>query len=188
MVEALKKLDKKFLIVAGCMLGIPIILIVILGMLQGCSNSKLTPEKYENKMIEATEKYLQNKKMEPTEEGATVAVKLSDLVDGEYIKSPEKALDDSTCEGYVIARRNGSIVEENNGGFINYTVNLDCKEYETETLNDLLKDYFKSSAKLSAGLKAGILCSGTTIDSFLVMLRAIFCARVFVPKLPKPRR
>ena len=45
--------------------------------------------------------------------------------------------------------------------------------------NLIVNNYFKISAKASDGLNAGILCSGTMIDSFLVMLRATFCLRTF---------
>jgi len=138
MVNALKKLDKKFLILIGCMFILPIVLIIFLALIQGCSNSKLTPDKYEEKMISAAEDYFEEKDKLPKKEGEVVTVKLSTLVKGEYIKSSEDTLDDSTCKGSVTARNNGASIEENNGGFINYTVNLECKDYKTKTLNSLL--------------------------------------------------
>ena len=62
---------------------------------------------HEEKMITATENYIKGK--EPKEEGQTLTVELSDLVEGGYIKSTEKLLDDSTCKGSVTVRRNGSL-------------------------------------------------------------------------------
>lgn len=140
MVEALKKLDKKVLIIGGCLILLPIILIVFLAILQSCSNSKITHEKYEEKMISAAQAYFEEKDKLPTQEGQTVTVKLSKLVSGEYIKSTEDLLDDTTCEGSATARMNGSTIEENNGGFVNYTVNLKCDDYKTTTLKDKLME------------------------------------------------
>ena len=39
-----------------------------------------------------------------------------------------------------------------------------------------------------AGLNAGILCSGMMMVVFFEMLRAVFCERVLMMKLPNPRR
>ena len=61
MVEALKKLDKKFLIIAGCVILIPIFVIVFLAIVQGCSGGTITYEKYEQKMISAAQKYFADK-------------------------------------------------------------------------------------------------------------------------------
>lgn len=136
MVEALKKIDKKILIIAGAIIALPILLIVFLAIFQGCSNSKLTYEEYESKMISAAQKYFNGK--EPKEEGKISTIELSELIDEEYIKSTEKLLGDSTCKGEVTVRRNGSSIEENNGGYLNYTVNLECDDYKTETLKTSL--------------------------------------------------
>ena len=147
MVEALKKIDKKILIIAGCIILLPILLIVFLAIFQGCSNSKLTYEEYENKMISIMEEYIKDK--QPKNEGETVTVMLSDLVKDGYIKSPEKLMNDNTCEGSVTARRNGSLIEENNGGYINYTVDLECDNYKTETIkSSLLKQLTTSGSGL----------------------------------------
>lgn len=140
MVEALKKLDKKFLIIAGCIILLPILLIIFLAIIQGCSNRKITYEKYEGKMISAFEKYLNDEKAIPIEESESVTIELSKLVDGGYIKSPDKLLDDETCSGSVSVIRNGSSVEQNEGGFLNYTVNLECQNYSTKHLVDKIKE------------------------------------------------
>ena len=129
MLNALKKLDKKFLIMAGIIICLPIFIIIFLAIIQGCSNQKITHEKYESRMIEAVKKYIEDTDKTPKEEGELVTIKLSTLVKKEYIKSSEKLLDDTTCDGNVTVRRNGSSVETNNGGFLNYTINLECKIY-----------------------------------------------------------
>ena len=48
MLEALKKLDKKFLIIAGCIILLPILIIIFLAIIQGC-NRNITYENYEQK-------------------------------------------------------------------------------------------------------------------------------------------
>lgn len=141
MVEALKKIDKKILITAGIILLLPIILIIFLAIIQGCSNSKLTPEKYEEKMISAAESYFKDKDKLPKKESSKETVTLSTLVKEEYIKSSSKLLGDDSCKGSVTVRKNGSTVVENEGGFLNYIVDLECKDYKTNTLIDnLMKD------------------------------------------------
>ena len=122
MVNALRRLDKKFLILAGLVVCLPILIIIFLAIIRGCGDSKVSPQKYEEKMISALEKYSKEKNKVPSEEGELLTVKLSTLVSGGYIKSPENALGDSTCEGSVSVRRNAASVESTNGGFLNYTV------------------------------------------------------------------
>ena len=77
MLNALKKLDKKFLIMAVVIICLPILLIIFLAIVQGCSNRKITYEKYETKMIEAAQKYIEDTDKTPTEEGELLKVKLS---------------------------------------------------------------------------------------------------------------
>lgn len=140
MLDSLKKLDKKFLIIAGIIVCSPILVILFLAIIQGCTNQKISYDKYELKMIEATKKYLTDSDKLPTKEGELVTVKLSTLVKKEYIKSSEKLLDDTTCKGSVSVRNNGSSVESTNGGFLNYIVDLECKKYSTTHLVDKIKE------------------------------------------------
>lgn len=139
MINALKRMDKKFLIFAGLLIFIPILIIVFLAIIQSCGNRKTTYENYESKMISATEKYIKDSKKIPKKEGEILKVKLSTLVSKEYIKSTEKLLDDTTCDGFVLVRRNGASVEDSEG-FLEYIVDLDCKSYSTIHLVDKLKE------------------------------------------------
>lgn len=139
MVEALKKLDKKFIIIAASIILLPIVVIIFLAIIQGCSG-KITYETYQEKMISAAEKYITEKEKIPTSEGEITKVKLEKLVNGGYIKSTEKLLDDPTCEGSVVVRRNGSSIESTAGGFLNYTVDLVCDSYKTIHLVDKIKE------------------------------------------------
>lgn len=167
MLDSLKKLDKKFLIIAGIIICLPIIIIIVLAIVQGCSNRKITYEKYESKMIEATEKYIKDNKNTPDEEGELVTVELSTLVKKEYIKSAEKLLDDTTCEGSVSVRRNGSSVETNNGGFLNYIVDLECKDYSTVHLVDKIKENITTSESGLYQDGEGYIFKGDKVKNYL---------------------
>ncbi len=147
MVEALKKLDRKFLIIVGCLICIPILIIIFLAIVQSCGSKTLSYEKYEDKMISAAEKYFKKKNIIPTEESELVTVSLDDLVSNGYIKSPEKLVKDKSCTGNVSVRRNGSSIEENEGGYLNYTVQLSCDSYSTKTLSSVLKNSLVSEGE-----------------------------------------
>ena len=141
MVEALKKMDKKILIIVGIIILLPILIIVFLAIIQACGNSKITPEKYEERMIVAVQNYFEDTVGLPSKEGETREVELSTLVGREYIKSTGDLIGDNTCLGSVTVRRNGSTVSENKGGYLNYIANLECKDYKTNTLiNNLMED------------------------------------------------
>lgn len=136
MINALKRLDKKFLVFAGLLIFVPLTIIILLVIIQGCGDKKITPEQYETKMINALEKYVKSENKEPKAEGELLEVDLSTLVNKNYIKSTEKLLDDSTCNGTVSVRRNGASVESTNGGYLSYTVDLNCNNYSTTHLSD----------------------------------------------------
>lgn len=140
MVDALKKLDKKFLVIAGCLIILPIILIVFLAIIQSCGNRKLTYDKYEKKMVSAASKYFKDNDAVPSLEGETSNVKLDKLVEEGYIKSPDKLLNDKTCTGSVTVRRNGVSIEQNEEGFLQYTYTLNCDNHSTLHLVDKLKE------------------------------------------------
>ena len=61
MVDAIKKMDKKFLIMVGAIIVIPIVIIILLAIIQGCGNRKVSYEKYEDKMVQAATKYFKSK-------------------------------------------------------------------------------------------------------------------------------
>ena len=130
MIEALRKLDRKFLILVACLILIPLLLILFLVLAQGCSNKKTGYSKYEFQMESAAKKYLTKIDNLPTEDGQYVVVDLSTLVENSYIKSPAKALNDSTCTGYVGVRKDNKVV---------YTSVLKCDKYRTNTLAETLK-------------------------------------------------
>lgn len=145
MIDALKKMDKKLLIIAFCIIVLPIVFVLFLILLRGCSNRQIDYSSYEEKMIASAEKYIKNKKIKLIDEGEYKIINLSTLVDGKYIKSPSKLLKDDSCNGTVSVRRNGSSVEENKGGYLNYIVDLSCDNYKTMHLADKIKENITNS-------------------------------------------
>ncbi|MDO4963240.1 MAG: hypothetical protein Q4E75_03995 [bacterium] len=145
MVDALKKMDKKLLIIAFCIIVLPIVFVLFLILLRGCSDNGISYSSYEEKMVAATKKYLEKEKIKLSDEGSYEIVNLDILVDKKYIKSASKLLKDDSCTGFVSVRRNGSSIEENKGGYLNYIVNLSCNNYKTAHLVDKIKENITNS-------------------------------------------
>ena len=136
----LRNIDKKVLILAGLIIILPIFTMLLLVFLQSCSNGSNSYENYEKTMIKSAERYLKINKLLPKNESEVSVVKLDTLVAKNYIKSPEKQLKDGSCSGFVKVRKNGIIPDKNNEGFLNYIVNLKCKDYSTESFKKILMD------------------------------------------------
>lgn len=132
MMDIFKKTDKSFLIKCGILLIIPIIIIIILAIIRGCSSRGNNYSSYEQKMTTKASTYFKQHKLLPSKEGKEVVVTLDELMlDG--LKSPNKYLKDSTCTGSVTVQKNGSEYF--------YTPYLDCSEYKTDYLvNHIKKD------------------------------------------------
>ena len=146
MVDALKKIDRKFLILIVCIILLPIVLIIFLALVRGCSNRKTTYDNYEKKMVSAAEKYFGDNL--PTAEGEVLKVDLDTLVEKKLVKSYKKALGEE-CTGEVIVRRTGASVESTNGGYLNYIYTLNCENYTTTHLKDkIMSDVVTSESGL----------------------------------------
>ena len=89
MLETIKKLDRKTLVLLGCMILIPILLILFLVIIKGCTGG-VSYEKYEKNMISAAEKYFKDNDLLPKEESQTATVELSQLITDKYIKETSK--------------------------------------------------------------------------------------------------
>lgn len=174
MISALRRLDSKFLIMVGCLIGIPIVILLLLAIMQGCGNKKISHEKYEEKMLEAAEKYASKKTKDLTEEGSVVTVELDELVQAGYIKSAEKLLDDTSCNGSVSIRRNGSSIESTNGGYLNYTVNLTCKDYKTTHLIDKIKEEVVTEGSGLYQTENTYIFKGDKVDNYIMFFDNLY--------------
>lgn len=158
MIEALRRLDRKFLIFIGCLILIPVLLIVFLIMAQGCSNKKIDYSKYEFQMKTAAKKYLNKVDNMPSEKGDYVIVELDTLVENSYIKSPEKAMNDKTCTGYVGVRKESKV---------NYTAVLSCDSYKTKTLAETLKRDLTTDSEGLYATSDGYVFKGLNVNNYL---------------------
>ena len=168
MVQVLKRMDKKFLIIVGCIICIPILLIIVLALIQGC-NRKISYDKYEEKMILALESYIKDKDKTPKLEGETFSMSLDKLVEKEYIKSTEKMLDDDSCEGTVTVRNNGISIESNGDGLLNYTVNLECKDYSSVHLIDKLKEDLTTEESGLYQVGDEFIYKGSEVNNYIML-------------------
>lgn len=166
MVQVLKRMDKKFLIIVGCIICMPILLIIVLALIQGC-NQKISYDKYEEKMILALEKYIKDKDKAPELEGEVFSISLSKLVEKEYIKTPEKLLGDETCEGTVSVRNNGVSVEGKDG-YLNYTVDLECKDYTTTHLVDKLMENLSTEGDGLYQVGEEYIFKGSKVNNYIL--------------------
>lgn len=174
MISALKRLGSKFLIMICCLIGIPIFILLMLVIIQGCGNKKISNKKYEEKMLEAAEKYVSNKNIELKEEGSTIVIKLDELVDSGYIKSTEKLLSDASCDGSVTVRRNGSSVDSTNGGYLNYIVNLTCDNYKTTHLVDKLKEQIVTEGNGLYQVENSYVFKGDEVDNYIMFFDNLY--------------
>lgn len=172
--NVLRKFDKKFLIFFGCIILLPILLVLVLALARGCDR-EITYEKYEEKMVTAAKKYIKDKNKDPKEESKVVSIKLDKLIEGNYIDSSEKLLDDKSCEGSVTVRLNGSQIEDNEGGFLNYIPTLKCKNYETNTLmSKVLNDLTETEEGLYLNKDNTYIFKGKDVDNYVEFYGVVY--------------
>ena len=116
-------------------LGFTVLVIVILIIINACSNRSGSYEDIENDMVEAAKEYSSNRKNRlPKEDDGTVEVSIGTLIDAELL---EEIVDpknkNQTCSGHVEVTKVGDDYS--------YTPFLTCKgNYEPEYLSDIIKD------------------------------------------------
>ena len=123
--------DKSYYFLAGT-----VILIILLVIITSCSKgSGNNYEQIENNMVNAAKKYYSNRKdILPTNDGASVKVTISTLIDSELLKDIVDPKDKSNkCSGYVEVTK-----VENDYSYIPF---LTCKgNYEPQYLSDKIKN------------------------------------------------
>lgn len=139
----MRKLDSKFLLTCAIIISLPILFIIIMMLLRGCSGSKKTYAKYEEMMVSKAKSYAKGHQMLP-KSGKSTILKLDNLIDG-GLKKPEKALKDDSCSGSVVINNNSKEGKD----YYNYIPYLECDNYKTEYIKDyLLKDVVESGSGL----------------------------------------
>lgn len=157
--------NKKLIIIFVLLICIPILLLVFLAVLRGCSNS-YSYEEYEKKMISASQKYAKNRKKLPKNNGDSVVINLSDLEDKDYIKKATDVIKNDSCTGTVTIK--------NNGGQYLYIPDLVCENHKTQHLIDtLLKDVVDSKDGLYK-VNDGYVYKGAKVNNYVSINKKIY--------------
>ena len=133
MLESIKKIDKKMLVMMGVVFVIILFIIILMLFMSVSTGGKLDYDKIESKLEKAAEKYFKDNDSDlPKNVGQTVKVDADELVSEGYIKDLSEYTDENvTCSAEVIV---GKTVD----GY-DYVAALDCDEdYKTEFLADKL--------------------------------------------------
>ena len=164
----MKKLDSKFLITCGVIISLPIIFIIIMMLIRGCSGPVRTYSKYEEMMVSKAKSYAKNHKMLPKAYKSTI-LKLDNLIEG-GLKSPNKALKDDSCSGSVVIKNN----YKSGKNYYNYIPYLECDNYKTEYIKDyLIKDLVTSGPGLYKNGDEYIF-KGTKVNNYLSFYGTIY--------------
>lgn len=165
----MKKLDPKFLITCGAIILVPILILIILFAIRGCGGGT-TKKAYEDKMVSSAKSYAKKHKMFP-KEGKQIIIKLDDLVD-DGLKSPEKALKDTTCSGSVVIKNNSNSID--NKEYYAYTPYLECSDYKTTYIKDyLMKEVVTSNSGLYK-LGNEYIYKGNKVNNYLSFYGVIY--------------
>lgn len=129
--DTLNKMDKKYLYIIGGIFGALILFIIIVALVRGCSGPSNDYNKVQNKLLDAGKKYFNSKKVGLPEEFESKEVSAKKLAKSGYMDPLNELLEDTSCTGKVTVY--------NHGGEMLYVPHLDCSEYKTKHLVDVIK-------------------------------------------------
>lgn len=130
----LGSMNKKFLTIFLTIIGVMFLIIFIIAIARACGNKKLKdPKKIEEKLEKAAKEYYGDHEDKLPQNGESVTITDAELTKAGYFKGMSKIANDSTCVG--------SVTVHVNAGQKLASVDLKCKEYQTEHLQDkIIKD------------------------------------------------
>jgi len=131
MMDALKKIDKKFLYIFGGIIALLVIFIIFAVFASMMSGPGKDYAGLETKLVEAAQKYVKDNKDSAPEIGEVIIVSSETLVSGGHLKELSKYVSDE-CTGQVIVM--------NNNKLLNYIPELNCTEYNTKKLAATILD------------------------------------------------
>lgn len=133
------KLNKKFIIFIGAIVGATVLLIVFIAIFRSCTKKTNDYSSAEKKMISAAKKYYKKNKDKKPALSENTSVSVSELVEDGFMKPLSEYLIDSSCTGEVSVY--------NNGGQFQIIPDLKCAEYETVHFADkVIKDNLVTSS------------------------------------------
>lgn len=122
------KLNKKFLIVLGGIVGLTFLLIIFVAIFRSCNKKTNNYSSIEKKMVEAARKYYRKNGDKKPNVSENTSVNVADLVSAGFMKPLSQLLIDSSCTG--------SVYVYNNGGQYQVIPDLKCAEYKTSHFAD----------------------------------------------------
>lgn len=131
MVEALKSMNKKYLLIIASIFLLLFLIIIVVAITRSCSRPGSNYTKVENKMVDAARKYYKKNTDARPSEGESSSISVAALAEGKYMKPLSKYLKDSACTGDVKIY--------NNGGQYLIIPNLECTDYKTTHIVDKIK-------------------------------------------------
>ena len=127
------KLNKKFLIVLGGIVGATFLIIIIVAVFRACNRKTNNYSSVEKKMVEAARKYYRKNEDKKPDVSENTSITATELASDGFMKPLSEILIDSSCIGTVSVY--------NNGGQYQLIPDLKCAEYETVHLADkIIKD------------------------------------------------
>lgn len=130
--------NKQKVTLFGSIAFVMLIIIVVIAIAVKIVGIKISYEKLEEKLEEATYKYLtENPNELPNATKPTVIISANTLIENKYIKELKKYVKDSSCTANVL------VDYENNN--YKYQAFLTCKKFKTEKFVDVIKNNNKIS-------------------------------------------
>ena len=125
--------NKKLIKMLGTLMGILIVILIFIFIIIGMASSKVSDKKLPIVIEQAAIKYYVDHKDDlPSVDGEKVTLDASTLISSKYMKSFEKMTKNTGCSAKVVTT--------NNGGEYNHIVSIDCNEFKTQTLSDVVKN------------------------------------------------
>ncbi len=131
MTEKLKQIDKKYLMIAGAIVGLLVFVIILMVVLKMLSGPGKNYNKLETKLVSAAQEYFKENPEFIPEEGTSMVLDSTTLISEGNLKELNKYVEDS-CSA--------SVTVMNNGGKALYLPDLQCTEYKTIHLKEKLID------------------------------------------------
>lgn len=128
MSEALKKIDKKYLMIVAGIFIVLVLIIVIVALARSCDKPGENYDKVEQKLVDAAKKYYKNNEDKVPSNSNFDTVSATTLAEEGYMKGLSSYLKDTSCSA--------SVNIYNNGGQYLIIPDLKCSEYSTLHLSD----------------------------------------------------